>query len=99
MLIGESIEMAALVGDYALDMAFLDADHSLEGVSGDLLAWWPKVKLAGWIGGHDYAHPGQGDVKDAVKAWMEKLAEFGYPARLELGQDRTWFIRKTKRAT
>ncbi len=41
-------------GDNSLDFVFLDADHSVEGVTADIAAWWPKVKPNGYLCGHDY---------------------------------------------
>ncbi len=67
-----SVEAAALVGERSLDLVFLDADHSMEGVTADLAAWAPKVKPGGWIGGHDYANPDPAfhfEVKRAVDEW------------------------------
>lgn len=52
-----SAEAAALVPDRSLDLVFLDADHSEEGVTADLNAWAPKVKPRGWLAGHDIDNP------------------------------------------
>jgi len=40
--------------DNYFDFVYLDADHSYEGVSIDLQAWYPKLKIGGLFGGHDY---------------------------------------------
>lgn len=55
-----SVEAAKHVEDGWADFVFIDAGHSYEAVSADIKAWAPKVKDAGWFGGHDYhpAHPG-----------------------------------------
>ena len=37
-----------------LDVVYLDADHSYNGVMSDLQLSYPKVKTGGWIMGHDY---------------------------------------------
>ncbi len=68
------------------DLVFIDADHSYEGVTADLLQWWPLVAPGGYICGHDYNHPRIGEVKRAV--------DESFP-NAELGQDMTWFMRKT----
>jgi cephalosporin hydroxylase len=39
--------------DGTVDLVFLDADHTYEGVKADLAAWFPKVKSGGILAGHD----------------------------------------------
>lgn len=81
----DSAAAAARIDDGALDFAFLDGDHSREGVIRDVQAWLPKVRRGGWIGGHDYGHPLFPGVAEAVAATLA-----GHP---ELDHDRTWFWR------
>ncbi len=40
--------------DQQIDLLFIDADHSYEGVRSDLEAWLPKVKPGGLVAMHDY---------------------------------------------
>ena len=47
-------EASKLVEDGSLDLCFIDADHSYEGIKNDFINWKPKVKKGGVIGGHDY---------------------------------------------
>ena len=42
------------IPDQSLDFAYIDADHSYEGVSGDLALIWPKIKDGGQIVLDDY---------------------------------------------
>jgi len=51
---GLSTVVALQFADETFDFAYNDADHSYEGVRGDLEAWWPKIKPGGVLGGHDY---------------------------------------------
>ena len=86
-LIGDSVAMAAEVADGSLDFAFIDGDHSYAGCLRDIRAWAPKVRAGGWLSGHDFAHPDQGEVERAVTEWLA-----GRPG-LELDCNRTWFWR------
>jgi len=52
--VGDSAEAANLFTDRAVDMAFIDADHTEDGVSRDILAWLPKIGSGGILSGHDY---------------------------------------------
>ena len=49
-----SLEAAALFEDNSLDFVFIDAMHDYEAVKDDINTWYPKVKVGGYIGGHDY---------------------------------------------
>jgi predicted O-methyltransferase YrrM len=40
--------------DFSLDFVYIDADHSYAYVRRDIALWTPKVRIGGWIGGHDY---------------------------------------------
>lgn len=53
-----SVQASQLYDNKSLDFVFLDGDHSYESVHEDIQAWLPKVKLGGFIGGHDYGPPG-----------------------------------------
>jgi hypothetical protein len=86
ILRGDCIEMAQHVKDGMLDLAFIDSDHSYEGCKAHILAWLHKVKKGGWIGGHDYNHPDQGEVKKAVNDIFSK-------DEIKLGDNRTWWVR------
>ncbi len=68
----------------SVDLVFIDGDHSYDGARRDIIAWRPKVRVGGWLGGHDYAHPDQGEVKRAVDELIGDVV---------LGENRTWWTR------
>jgi len=49
-----SLNSVNLYENRSLDFVFIDASHEYEDVKKDILAWYPKVKKGGFIGGHDY---------------------------------------------
>jgi hypothetical protein len=81
-----TLEAAPRVDDGSLDFVFIDADHSYDGVKGDISAWAPKVKSGGWVMGHDYVARFPG---------VKKAVEENFPAdQLRLGPDAAWAFRK-----
>lgn len=74
LLRGDSHRMADLVDDQSLSFLYIDGDHSLEGVTRDLQAWFPKVKPGGLIALHDYENPDYG-VKEALQAFAKDRFE------------------------
>ena len=56
----------------ALDFAYIDGDHSYEGVSADLRTLLPLIRPGGIVAGDDYGVPGWWDqgVTRAVDAWI-----------------------------
>jgi predicted O-methyltransferase YrrM len=81
----DSLKASEYMVDGSLDLCFIDSSHEYEHTLKELEAYWPKVRNAGYIGGHDIdsdRHPG---VTKAVK-------EFGQPYTTSVGH--TWWIRK-----
>jgi len=64
VLRGRTSEVLDEVPDHHLDFAYIDADHTLRGITIDLIQVWNKVRPGGWIGGDDFRpniwHHGQG---------------------------------------
>lgn len=52
--VSDSVAAAAQVADDSVEVVWLDAEHSVEAVRADIEAWWPKVRVGGFIGGDDY---------------------------------------------
>jgi Methyltransferase domain len=55
VLRGRTSEVIDEVPDGALDLAYIDGDHTLRGITIDLTRVFPKVRDGGWIGGDDFA--------------------------------------------
>ena len=84
MLKMDSVQAADYVEDQSLDFCFIDGDHSYIGTKRDIEAWLPKVKIGGWICGHDYDNQNTiGDVKTAV--------DEAFRDDIELSYNTTWF--------
>jgi hypothetical protein len=50
----------------SVDFIYIDAIHSEEEVERQIIAWLPKIKKSGAIGGHDYTNPDYPGVAKAV---------------------------------
>ena len=75
-------DAARFIGNETLDLVFIDADHSENGVTQDILNWAPKVRPGGIVSGHDINWP---SVKRAVDRF--------YPS-INLGHNNLWWVRK-----
>lgn len=53
----DSAKSALMFDDNTVDFCFIDADHTSIAVQRDIDAWWPKIKVNGFLGGHDYPSP------------------------------------------
>jgi hypothetical protein len=55
VLRGRTTEVIDEIADGTLDFAYIDGDHSLRGITIDLLRIWPKVRVGGIVGGDDFS--------------------------------------------
>jgi predicted O-methyltransferase YrrM len=63
---------------FAVDMVFVDGDHSENGVRGDIIAWRDKIKKGGILAFHDYImEPIPKHIKGRVMYAVDDLME-GY---------------------
>ena len=49
----DAVEASENFENNSLDLVYIDGSHDYENVKKDLIAWLPKVKVGGWICGHD----------------------------------------------
>ena len=54
ILRGKTTEVVDEIPDESLDLAYVDGDHTLRGISVDLINIFPKVKVGGFIAGDDF---------------------------------------------
>lgn len=81
-----SLKAAHLYEDNSLDMVFIDADHTYEAVKVDIAAWLPKVKVGGYLCGHDYISYSK---EDPVRRAVDEM----FPEGVELDHV-TWIKKK-----
>jgi|TARA_B110000908_G_scaffold79421_1_gene95187 predicted O-methyltransferase YrrM len=63
---GNSKDIAQQFKDKSLDLVYVDAAHDYNSVREDILTWLPKIKLGGYIAGHDYRYDENIGVYQAV---------------------------------
>jgi hypothetical protein len=64
VLRGRTKEVIDKIPDQSLDFAYIDGDHTLRGITIDLIKLLPKVKDGGFIGGDDFSTtPWQHDLR------------------------------------
>lgn len=70
-----SLEASKLYADNSLDFVCIDAAHDYDNVKADILAWLPKVKPGGVLGGDDFFHP---PVAKAVQELLQPVEGRNY---------------------
>jgi len=54
VLRGKTVEVIESIPDEALDFAYIDGDHTLRGITVDLISLYPKVRTGGFLCGDDF---------------------------------------------
>jgi hypothetical protein len=54
ILRGKTVDVIDQIPDASLDLAYIDGDHTLRGITIDLIRTYPKVRPGGLVGGDDY---------------------------------------------
>jgi hypothetical protein len=55
ILRGKTTEVVEKIPDGSLDFAYIDGDHTLKGITIDLIRLFDKIRVGGWIGGDDFS--------------------------------------------
>lgn len=56
VLRGKTTEVADSIDDNSLDFVYVDGDHTLRGITIDLIRMFPKVREGGWLAGDDFCN-------------------------------------------
>lgn len=54
VLRGKTTEVVDEIEDWSIDFVYIDGDHTLKGITVDLISIWNKVKPDGYIAGDDF---------------------------------------------
>jgi hypothetical protein len=91
----KSVDAAKQFPDETFDLIYIDGNHSYLSVRDDLGAWWPKLRVGGLLGGHDFVMIDNPSLLCEVpKAVNEFVAEH-QPMKLVTTGDTSWWTRKT----
>jgi len=80
----DTSDNAVILTPNEVDLVWIDGDHSPEQIKKDLINYYPKVKIGGIFGGHDYQH--------VIRIFREMIDGIIY-----LGDDWTWWVIKDER--
>jgi hypothetical protein len=81
-----SVEAVKSFDDESLDWVFIDANHEYPYIKENLELWAPKVKVGGFVSGHDYGNKWNG-IKKAVDEFVPKN-------KLHIGPRYVWWYNK-----
>jgi cephalosporin hydroxylase len=87
----DSVEASKQYEDNSLDFVYIDASHHYELVKADILAWYPKIKVGGYIGGHDYV---PGDTVHGVHKAVSEIFPDDHEPRYSRHNAGSWIHRK-----
>lgn len=81
----DSCEASLQFNNESCDVVYIDMTHTYEAVKRDIECWLPKVKIGGYIAGHDYAFYAPGVIK--------AVDEF-FKDRITIMDDNSWVVKK-----
>jgi hypothetical protein len=65
----DTFQASELFDNNSLDFVYIDTAHEYDHVAKEILAWYPKVKVGGYLAGHDIYFPG---VNQAVGEYAKR---------------------------
>ena len=91
-----SVESAEMFEDECVDFIYIDGDHTYDGVTSDISAWWPKIKKGGVFSGDDYTTgtTGKGFAFGVIQAIEEFANEHNYEYNVTTGANPSWWLIK-----
>ena len=90
---GLSLEVVKGVADDSLDFVYIDGPHGYDNVMADLEAWWPKVYIGGFMGGHDYQTNPASDF-EVYRAVHDFIGIHSSATALRIYADTSWLVGK-----
>lgn len=95
LLRAPSVTAAKQFKGRTVDVVYLDGDHTYAGVARDIKAWLPKVKVGGYLCGHDYCEgtTGGGYPYGTIQAVFEAFPDTEVGVTTD--NPPSWYIRKT----
>ena len=89
-----SVNAAERFEDNSIDVVYIDAEHSYEAVTRDLEAWFPKVKMHGYICGHDFYDDVRTAVSKFVVNYLIKHGPRNWQTPIKQFSDTSWLFKK-----
>lgn len=84
---GLTTDVAGRYAAESIDFLFIDAGHTYDAIHADLVAWLPKVRPGGWVGGHDFFNAPDGvgravrelvpDFRTSRSSWFARMGPGG----------------------
>jgi hypothetical protein len=68
-----SHESSTQFNDESCDVVFIDMEHTYNAVKNDIELWLPKVKVGGYLAGHDYVKGWGGVIKAVDEKFGNKI--------------------------
>lgn len=73
LIVDYSVEASKQFDNGTFDFCYIDGNHAYKSIKEDILAWLPKVKKGGIIGGHDYDYTDYKDEYLSVKRAVDEI--------------------------
>jgi hypothetical protein len=72
-ILSDSSSASGRFPDNSIDMIYIDCDHTYDGVAKDITHWFSKVKVGGYVCGHDFLVVSNADTKSSERKdyWTE----------------------------